>query len=300
MKKFGFCDLNISIPSHQFKEKCLEELVSLGYKTVALNTTVYEEKNETSKKKKSQNKEVIPPPQATLDSEEVQGKLQILQRITLHFSDANQLQKLTKSENTKKYDIVSVVPKSFTAFQLACACKDIDLISFDASEHPIFMNRKTYNLAVANSIYFEVPYAPAIADSGKRRTTIQVAHAYHTYGKSKNIILSSGITDFLKLRSPYDVANLYPFITSTMGHSTPFWFTVLSCFMPLALLFGLSEEQAKNSMLDTCRALILRAEGRRFSRTAMTMMITDLDLDSDGEPMAKRYKTTEDSDSDMS
>ncbi|XP_046677485.1 ribonuclease P protein subunit p30-like [Homalodisca vitripennis] len=111
---------------------------------------------------------------------------------TLHFSDANQLQKLTKSENTKKYDIVSVVPKSFTAFQLACACKDIDLISFDASEHPIFMNRKTYNLAVANSIYFEVPYAPAIADSGKRRTTIQVAHAYHTYGKSKNIILSSG------------------------------------------------------------------------------------------------------------
>uniref|UniRef100_A0A1B6HEC6 Uncharacterized protein n=1 Tax=Homalodisca liturata TaxID=320908 RepID=A0A1B6HEC6_9HEMI len=275
MKKFGFCDLNISIPSHQFKEKCLEELVSLGYKTVALNTTVYEEKNETSKKKKSQNKEVIPPPQATLDPEEVQGKLQILQRITLHFSDANQLQKLTKSENTKKYDIVSVVPKSFTAFQLACACKDIDLISFDASEHPIFMNRKTYNLAVANSIYFEVPYAPAIADSGKRRTTIQVAHAYHTYGKSKNIILSSGITDFLKLRSPYDVANL-------------------------ALLFGLSEEQAKNSMLDTCRALILRAEGRRFSRTAMTMMITDLDLDSDGEPMAKRYKTTEDSDSDMS
>uniref|UniRef100_A0A1B6KHT3 Uncharacterized protein n=2 Tax=Graphocephala atropunctata TaxID=36148 RepID=A0A1B6KHT3_9HEMI len=275
MENFGFCDLNISISPQQFNSKCIEELVSLGYKTVALNTLVYEEKNENTKKKKSKNKETIPPPQTTFGPEKVQGKLQILQRITLYFSDANQLQKLSRSENTKKYDIVSVLPKSFSAFQLACACKDVDLITFDASEYPLYMNRKTYNLAVANGIYFEIPYAPAIEDSGKRKNTIQIAHAYHTYGKSKNIILSSGATGYLKLRSPYDIANL-------------------------GILFGLSEEQAKHSMLNTCRALILRAEGRRFGRTAMTMMITDLDLDSDGEPVAKRSKTTEDSDSEMS
>lgn len=70
-------------------------------------------------------------------------------------------------------------------FQLACACKDVDLISFDASEKPIMMNRKYYNLAVSNGIFFEVPYAPAISDSGKRKNTIQIAHLYHIYGKSK-------------------------------------------------------------------------------------------------------------------
>lgn len=70
-------------------------------------------------------------------------------------------------------------------FQLACASKDVDLISFDASEKPIMMNRKSYNLAVSNGIFFEVPYAPAISDSGKRKNTIQIAHLYHTYGKSK-------------------------------------------------------------------------------------------------------------------
>lgn len=118
---------------------------------------------------------------------------------------------------TKKYDILAVIPSSFAAFQvslfylfnisnhwsyslptklrvaiisvrlfqLACACKDIDLISFDASNRPIQMNRKAYNLALANHIYFEVPYAPAIEDSRKRRHTIQTAHDFHTFGKSK-------------------------------------------------------------------------------------------------------------------
>lgn len=72
--------------------------------------------------------------------------------------------------------------------QLACACKEIDLISFDAENRPLQMNRKAYNLAVTNNIYFEIPYAPAIEDSGKRKRTIQTAHDYHTYGKSKVIV----------------------------------------------------------------------------------------------------------------
>lgn len=59
------------------------------------------------------------------------------------------------------------------------------MISFDPSERPVLMNRKTYNLALSNGIYFELPYAPAIGDSGKRKNIIQVAHCYHAYGKSK-------------------------------------------------------------------------------------------------------------------
>lgn len=50
---------------------------------------------------------------------------------------------------------------------------------------------------------------------------------------------------------------------------------------------------------------VVNLEGRRFGKTAMTLMITDLQLESedeseDSEPIAKRSKPTTDSDSEMS
>ncbi|XP_054282041.1 ribonuclease P protein subunit p30-like [Macrosteles quadrilineatus] len=281
MKIKGFSDLNISIPYEEFTPNHAQELIDLGYQTVALTTTVEEESSNTPKKKKNNpNKEVIPAPKHlnAKINEELTRKLQILHRLTVYFSDANQLQKLCKSDNTKKYDIVSVIPTSTNAFQLACACKDVDLISFDPNVRLPMLNRRIYNQGLANSIFYEVPYAPAIIDAGKRKTVIQMAHAYHAYGKSKNVVITSGASEIGKVRGPYDVTNL-------------------------ALLLGLSEEQAKHSMSNTCRSLILRAEGRRFGKTAMTMMITGLELESeeasDEEPVAKRYKSAAECDIEM-
>jgi len=57
-------------------------------------------------------------------------------------------------------------------------------------------------------MFFEIKYAPAIADSNNRKDMIKVAQNYCTKGKSKNVIFSSGAFHEFQLRGPYDVANL--------------------------------------------------------------------------------------------
>lgn len=98
-------------------------------------------------------------------------------------------------------------------FKFVANNMEVDIFSFDAeSKVPYKMNRKLYNQLVEKKIYFEILYSPAILDSTKRRNTIYVSHLYHAFGKSKNIIVSSGAMRVLQIRSPYDVINLYPFI----------------------------------------------------------------------------------------
>lgn len=65
---------------------------------------------------------------------------------------------------------------------------------------------------IEKGYHFEIPYAAAIKDSTLRKNTIQIAHSFHALGKSRNIVISSGATDPLFIRGPYDVINLYPFL----------------------------------------------------------------------------------------
>lgn len=67
-----------------------------------------------------------------------------------------------------------------------------------------------YNLLVQKGYYFELLYGPAIEDQTKRKNLIHASHLYHTFGKSKNIIFSSGASNVLHFRNPYDVISLYP------------------------------------------------------------------------------------------
>lgn len=83
-------------------------------------------------------------------------------------------------------------------------------------------------------IYFELQYSEAIINSTSRKKLITTGHKYHAIGKSKNIIITSGALNRFHIRGPYDIANL-------------------------GLIFGLSEEQSKYSILGQCRSLLLRA-----------------------------------------
>lgn len=76
------------------------------------------------------------------------------------------------------------------------------------------MNRKMYNQLVDRGYHFELLYSPAIVDSTKRKNLIHAAHLFHSFGKSKNIIFSSGAENALQIRNPYDIINLYPFLYS--------------------------------------------------------------------------------------
>lgn len=93
--------------------------------------------------------------------------------------------------------------------QHCCTSFSGDIITFDPQAGSrLLVNRKAYQIAVRRGIFFEIKYAPAIADSNNRKDMIKVAQNYCTKGKSKNIIFSSGAAHEFQVRGPYDVANL--------------------------------------------------------------------------------------------
>ncbi|XP_046991344.1 ribonuclease P protein subunit p30 isoform X1 [Schistocerca americana] len=246
----AFYDLNIAINEQEvtrLRDIC-DTLVTYGYKTVALNYEIEDLGSDTKKKKKKKGEirevtDIVPEPlEISALVKEFGDKLTLVHRLTFPFSDQQQFHMLNQSKNLKKYKILAAVPKTQSAFQSACSNLDIDIISLDCeSRTSIRINRKMYNLAVERGTFFEIMYAPAILDSTARRNTIYVAHMYHTFGKSKNVIISSGARESKYIRGPYDIVNL-------------------------GLIFGLSEEQTKKAVSSTCRALLTHADGRRCGK----------------------------------
>lgn len=160
------------------------------------------------------------------------------------------------------------MPFTDQALQHCCQSFNGDLICFSVDKAHINFSRKYYNLAIERKMYFEIPYAPAIINTNHRRDIIRRSHSYHSYGKSRNIILSSGATNYIQLRSPYEVAHL-------------------------GLLFGLSEEMGKNAMVGNCRNVILRAIGRRNGKAVMLIEPKDEEEEEDSEDEMMDMETSQ-------
>lgn len=142
------------------------------------------------------------------------------------------------------------MPVTDQSLQHCCQSFIGDIVSFPLDKGHISFSRKYYNLAVERKMFFEIRYAPAITDTNHRRQIIRRSHVYHSYGKSQNIVISSGAAKYIELRTPYEVANL-------------------------GLLFGLSEEQSKCAMAGNCRKLLIRATGRRHNKAIMTAEVVN-------------------------
>ncbi|KAK3908992.1 Ribonuclease P protein subunit p30 [Frankliniella fusca] len=256
-QKNGFYDLSITAVSKPSLVNILSTLIDFGYRTVAINQIVEESAFETSDKKKKRKADKdapspIPPP-ISLDDipQEIRNSLQILHRVTVCFSTSDVAHKMVSSENFKKYDIVAVIPTSKAALQHTCNALDVDIISVDISNKmSVRWNRKLYNMAVDKGMWFELPYALAVLDSSARRNLIEAGHLYHAFGKSKNILLSSGAENPMQIRGPYDVINM-------------------------SLLLGLSEEQAKSALTNAGKSVLLRAESRRRGKSVVVIARSD-------------------------
>lgn len=148
--------------------------------------------------------------------------------------------------NLQKFHIIAGQPKNDAAWTHCCSTFAGDIISFSPEDPKIFINRKTYQVAVNRGLFFEIKYSEAIRNSSHRKDMIKVTHNYHSRGKSKAVVMSSGAENIFELRGPYDVANL-------------------------GLIFGLSEEQGKNAIGSNCRKLLLNAESRRAGKTFFIM-----------------------------
>uniref|UniRef100_A0AAZ1XF46 Uncharacterized protein n=1 Tax=Oreochromis aureus TaxID=47969 RepID=A0AAZ1XF46_OREAU len=154
----------------------------------------------------------------------------------------------------------------------ACMVYDIDIICVPMTEKlPFFFKRAPINGAIDRGVVFEVSYSAAIRDSTMRRYTIANAVSLMESCKGKSVILSSAAQKALELRGPYDVTNL-------------------------ALLFGLSDGDAKEAVSSTCRAALLHAETRRTASGIIYTTRSQREApqgSEDGEtPAAKRAKPT--------
>lgn len=251
-QNWGFCDLSIS---NNYDLKNLGIFEKLGLNTVAINTHFEEASDEPKKKKKKgevkEKKDPLPAPLDIPGDILNNSKLNILQRITIEFSDSSIAHKLNQSDNIKKYDIVAVIPKTQQAFQYACGTMDIDVITFDPQTRiPFKISRKLYRQAVERGIFFELMYSPAIRDSTARKNIISTAHTYHAVGKSRNIIVVSGAENPLQTRDVHDIINL-------------------------GFIFGLNPTESLEAVRNNARKLILKSEGRRLGKHYMIATVDD-------------------------
>ncbi|XP_055598595.1 ribonuclease P protein subunit p30 [Uranotaenia lowii] len=269
MNKFvGFSDL--CVPNREsIKElkDILLELIDLGYKNVAIEQ-VYDHINAGGDRKS----DLIPKP-VDLSSlnKDLNGRLRLLNRLTIIYADASVMVALSRSANLRGYNLVAAIPTTEEAFQHACQTLNCDILSYNSTTVRNKMSRKFYYVAVNRGIMFEIKYAPAIVDSSDRKDLINRANRYHSYGKSKNVIISSEARNRFQVRGPYDIANL-------------------------GLIFGLSEEQSKNAILALPRKILIAAETRRYGKAGVVVGYRQNAVDSDDYSDTELNETISDSD----
>ncbi|KAM9336241.1 ribonuclease P protein subunit p30 isoform 1-T1 [Symphorus nematophorus] len=231
-----FMDLNLSYTSDRSKlQRLIETAAHLGFSTVAINY-VFEP---TAKKKQE-----IPTPTPINDLMDqlpiVQGRsrpIRVLNRLTVVMSDSSHFR--PTAAEYRCFDLLAVQPTTEKLFHAACMIYDVDIVCISVTEKlPFFFKRAPVNGAVDRGLVFEVSYAAAIRDATMRRYTIANAVSLMETCKGKNVILSSAAQTPLELRGPYDITNL-------------------------ALLFGLSDADAKEAISSTCRSVVLHAETRK-------------------------------------
>ncbi|XP_045471458.1 ribonuclease P protein subunit p30 [Harmonia axyridis] len=252
MNTKGFFDL--CVPENHFtKENCVATLKVLrqyGYRTIAINQVIREKpeaNKENNKKKKKKgdakdNNELVPEP-IKIDETLLKDfeDMTILNRLTVTFSDKDFYYKVTKSPNFKKYTILAVLPTTKIAFMFICTSVEADILTYCGEEKEFRIDRNSYNHLIRKGFFFEILYGPTKEDSTIRKNTINRSHLYHSIGKSRNIILSSGVSNLIYLSSAYDVINL-------------------------GIIFGLNMQQAKDAIshhgLELCPKAVGRCHGK--------------------------------------
>lgn len=182
--------------------KTIKRSFELGYECVALNTVV----SASNLSSKNIN---IPNPKIINFDGKFGRKFQILNRLTAIVEDPIQAHNMLKSPVSKKYDILAVEPKGEKNLQHVAAQCDVDIICLDLSEDLGFPLKKSHvGLAFQKGMCFEISYSPCFKSQQYKRSVISNSLNLVSVCKSKNIIISSGASRPLDLRSPEDVVNL--------------------------------------------------------------------------------------------
>lgn len=220
---------------------------SAGYRNVAVEQTYGHE----SLNSKNGNDQIPEPIKLDEYKEQINGKLNLFNRLTIEYSDPSVSHACGRSSNFKKYHLIAALPTTETALQHSCQMFQGDIITYNSDTVKIRLSRKFYYLAIRRNMFFELKYSPTIIDDNERRATITRAQQYHMIGKSRGIILTSEAKDSFHVRNPYDVA----------------------C---LGYIFGLSEEQGRCATSTLGRKCLLAAESRRLGKTPILLKFEDI------------------------
>ncbi|XP_047355772.1 ribonuclease P protein subunit p30 [Vespa velutina] len=269
----GYFDLCINATKDNMSNlhSILLRLCQMGFRTVAINQTIDDsifDTDKKKKKKKSENNEssIMVPNPLDIDDlvKEFKDKLRIFNRLTFIYSDPLKTHILNHCNSLKKFHLYSVIPKTKAALQFACSQLNADIITINASCTEFKMNRKLYLQAVERDVHFEIQYTD-ILNPEQRKVSIHYAHLFYVYGKSKNVIISSGASNVTEIRNPYDIINL-------------------------GALLGLNEIKSKAAILYQSKHLLLRAERRRYGKVFAIRIEEKLEEDNHSESNAKKLK----------
>jgi len=198
-------DFNILLESNDEQYTRVKHLVQrafdFGFKCIALNTVM--DSSQFSGKKIT-----IPDPKIIEFNIDTSKNFRILNRLTAVITDGMHIHHLLNSPVTKKYDIIALQPVGENMLRKMCDF-DVDIVSLNLCEDLGFTIKKTHVGPLINKgKHFEITYAPCLRDQRMKRMTISNAQLLVEATKGKNVIISSGASNPLELRSVKDVQNL--------------------------------------------------------------------------------------------
>lgn len=196
-------DLNVIIEncgprdSSQVIKQKVVRCESLGFQTIALSVVI----------EIKTNSPIVPLPPDIKDL--TSGKLKVYTRLTAKVSETIQLYKLNKCKETAQYDLLALEPQNAKILQyISMGSAELDILTFNLSERLDYNLFKIgYKVLEDLGVCTEINYGPAQLGSSLRRNII--CNGQNLTEKTvKNIILSSGIDDPFRLRSPKDAKSL--------------------------------------------------------------------------------------------
>ena len=220
----GPYDLNIPVRcgSSTTLLAVVRRALSLGYRTVALNTEVSQgqfiTKKDKSRKEQADTLLDFPPPThlnlgpgdyPALASQGLAPT--ILNRLTINMTNNDFMIAYNKSAVAKQYDILAINCSSspaLTALLKSSFRFDILCFSPDQVAAGVKWTRKLYYECVERHVHLELSYGPMVRSSVDRRRVMSQALTYSSVGRSRALLLTSEARTPLELRSPDDAANL--------------------------------------------------------------------------------------------
>jgi len=216
-----FFDLNVTWSS-RWSQAIVDLALRLGYSGVAFNETV---RDKQVLELKAHRSTIAPcklslPSQAcgplrgnmaaALGVEGGDGVFLQLRRLTVvvaneaHINAANQTMAALKPH----YHLIAMRPITEEAFQLVCQRGEADVLSLPLGEKRLFPWKQVFlKEYLKRGGFFEIEFAPALRDGGKRRALLENVGTMLLATHGKNVFVSSSAADPMEMRSPHDLAN---------------------------------------------------------------------------------------------